>query len=64
MDFPCFVHREADHTEILWGATYRITVNFLQTVFAFRPPDGDRLPVVDGALERGYLTGDVRSGPR
>ena len=56
-DFPCFVHRDGDETENLWGATFRITMAFLEVVFEFKPPDMDSLPIVNGTLDKNYLTG-------
>ncbi len=53
-DFPCFIH---DSSETLWGATFRITMAFLDLVFGFRYPGLDNLPVVHGTLARNYLTG-------
>jgi hypothetical protein len=43
--------------EVLWGATYRITVGFLENIFDFNPPALKTLPVVEGALDQMYLTG-------
>ena len=54
-DFPCFVLQT--QKDILWGATYRITMDFLESVFAFTPPAIQTLPVVEGALDETYLTG-------
>jgi 8-oxo-dGTP pyrophosphatase MutT (NUDIX family) len=56
-DFPCFINQTDTHTDILWGATYRIVKRFLEIVFDFTPPDISSLPVVSGRLERQYLTG-------
>jgi hypothetical protein len=56
-DFPCFRLQGQDRKEILWGATYRITIDFLEQVFDFKPPTMETLPVVDGALDETYLTG-------
>jgi hypothetical protein len=56
-DFRCFQFQSDDRTELLWGATYRITTAFLEYVFQFRPPPLDDLPVVEGALDETYLTG-------
>jgi 8-oxo-dGTP pyrophosphatase MutT (NUDIX family) len=56
-DFPCFIYQTDTHTEILWGATYRIVERFLKIVFDFAPPDISTLPVVSGRLGRQYLTG-------
>lgn len=38
-EFPCFVHLEGGHEEVLWGATYHIVMSFLETVFGFQPPE-------------------------
>jgi hypothetical protein len=55
--FPCFRHRSTGESETLWGATYQITLSFLQCVFDFHPPDMSSLPVVNGRLDENYLTG-------
>jgi hypothetical protein len=44
--FPCFRYQKDDETEILWGATFRITMVFLNYVFGFSPPDFDSLPEI------------------
>ncbi len=54
-DFPCFVHTRDERTEILWGATYRITAAFLDIVFDFRPPPLHNLPVIAGSLRKAYF---------
>lgn len=56
-DFPCFVHEYQDESEVLWGATFRITMLFLEIIFGFTPPDMDSLPVINGSLDEDYLTG-------
>ncbi|HDZ89293.1 MAG TPA: CoA pyrophosphatase [Deltaproteobacteria bacterium] len=61
-DFPCFLHRGRDGEEILWGATYRITILFLELVFGFSTPPMEDLPVVEGALNQTYLTGAGNRG--
>jgi len=53
-DFPCFLHDDSDH---LWGATFRITMVFLDLVFGFRYPETENLPIVHGTLGKHYLTG-------
>jgi hypothetical protein len=53
--FPCFRYEKDDQTEILWGATFRITMVFLNYVFGFSPPDIDALPEIRGHLSRSYL---------
>ena len=52
--FPCFRYEKDDEAEILWGATFRITMVFLNTVFGFSPPDVDFLPEIRGHLSRTY----------
>ncbi len=54
-DYPCFTHNEGEETELLWGATFRITMTFLETVFGFTPPAPEGLPVVSGKLDRAYF---------
>ncbi|MBW1988305.1 MAG: CoA pyrophosphatase [Deltaproteobacteria bacterium] len=36
---PCFLVPAGGGGEVLWGATYHITLSFLHAVFAFTPPD-------------------------
>jgi hypothetical protein len=55
--FPCFRAQSSHNAELLWGATYRIVTNFLNYTFDFKPPDPGELPIIDGALDRSYLTG-------
>jgi len=56
-DFPCFLHRNQHEKEVLWGATYRIVMVFLELVFGFKPPDMRSLPVVRAALDQSYYDG-------
>lgn len=56
-DYPCFRLQTPDETEILWGATFRITALFLDVVFNFKLPALDELPVINGSLDQHYLTG-------
>jgi hypothetical protein len=57
-DYPCFIQQSQHSTEILWGATFRITMVFLEIVFGFKPPDIKSLPVLSGSLDKNYLTGN------
>lgn len=57
-DYPCFRIQAPNHQEILWGATYRITIDFLAHVFGFKPPALETRPVVEGVLDENYLTGN------
>jgi len=60
-DVLCFRHTTEDGTEeILWGATFRITMNFLEIVFGFTPPDIASLPVVYKVLDEVYFNGESR----
>jgi 8-oxo-dGTP pyrophosphatase MutT (NUDIX family) len=59
--FPCFVHRGTQGEEILWGATYRIVMSFLERVYDFDPPAAKHLRVTYGRLSSGYLTGKTRN---
>jgi hypothetical protein len=56
-EFPCFLHNRDGQTERLWGATFRITMSFLDLVFGFTPPAIENLQAVKGTLGRHYLTG-------
>ena len=56
-DLPCFRLQIGGNRELLWGATYRITTQFLKYVFGFTPPALENLPVTNGVLDTNYLTG-------
>ena len=56
-DYPCFRHQDQDGNEVLWGATYRIVMAFLELVFGFKAPDIKSLPVVYGTLNENYFIG-------
>ena len=56
-DFPCVVYRREGVREVLWGATFRIVMEFLDVVFDFTSPDLGSLPVLNGVLDRNYLRG-------
>ncbi|MDM8525940.1 CoA pyrophosphatase [Desulfococcaceae bacterium HSG8] len=56
-EFPCFVFQDRQGKELLWGATYRIIMVFLDMVLGFKPPDLSYLPVIHGTLEAHYMTG-------
>ena len=56
-DFPCFLYQKGDNREVLWGATYRITILFLKLIFGFSPPPVENLPIIEGALDDNYLKG-------
>ena len=57
-DFPCFLPRSPGQTDRLWGATFRLTMQFLSLVFGFHPPDIATLPTIEGRLGENYLTGN------
>jgi len=56
-DMPCFLYQDGSQTEMLWGATYKIVMNFMERVFRFRPPDLRALPMVPGILDESYIFG-------
>jgi hypothetical protein len=58
-EFLCFIHHGRQGTEILWGATFRIAMDFLKIAFGFSPPAMDALPVVWGRRDATYLNGSV-----
>jgi hypothetical protein len=53
--YPCFRYTKGNKEEVLWGATYRITTAFLDSVFGFVPPDLNSLPEIHGRLSEAYL---------
>jgi len=55
---PGFIHRyRKGGSEIFWGATLRMALQFLKIVYGFTPPETDSLPVVSGRLTSAYLSG-------
>lgn len=58
-DFPCFIHQGRKDEEILWGATFRITMDFLRLVFGFEMPDLSEAPVIARRLGSAYLNGSL-----
>lgn len=62
-EFPCLIHRGADgRREILWGATFNITMSFLNIVCDFQRPGIASDRVVRRTLPREYLHGRRPSG--
>ena len=58
--FPCFRLPDVAGPEILWGATYRMVINFLEVAFDFRPPPLASLPVVRKQLGEEYIGNQTR----
>lgn len=56
-DFPCFIHDDSNGSETLWGATYRMVVDFLERVFGFEPPATQQMPLTQRHLGHAYLNG-------
>jgi hypothetical protein len=56
-DFPCFLHHHSEGREVLWGATHRMIMAFLEVVFDFREPSLVDLPIVERKLEEDYFKG-------
>jgi len=59
-NFPCFRQPDAPETEVLWGATYRMVINFLEQVFDFRPPPMEALPLIRKTLGDEYVPNNKR----
>jgi 8-oxo-dGTP pyrophosphatase MutT (NUDIX family) len=57
-EVPAFRFRSPSGHDILWGATFRITMAFLKRVFGFEPPELESLPREDGHLGKSYLSGE------
>lgn len=58
-DFPCVWHRRGQEREVLWGASFRIAMSFLEMVFGFTAPSMDSLPVIYKTLDERYLNGST-----
>ncbi|HPC73812.1 MAG TPA: CoA pyrophosphatase [Syntrophales bacterium] len=60
-DFPCLIYRDpTGGSEILWGATMNILLNFIRTVFEFEPPLYGTAKVIHKSLFENYVTGNAR----
>lgn len=57
-DVPGFRWVTSYGAELLWGATYRITMRLLNIAFDFTPPAIEDLPQVSARLPESYLTGE------
>ena len=56
-DFPCFRLQNEREEEVLWGATFRIVMSFLEKVFGFSAPSMDSLPIIYNTLDERYWNG-------
>lgn len=57
-EFPCLIYRDDEGREdILWGATFFIIMNFLQTVLDFKIPEIHSRRLINKSLCADYLTG-------
>jgi hypothetical protein len=54
-DAPSFLHQSNPGNEILWGATCRITLNFLELIFGFKVPTDGSLPILKGVMDAAYM---------
>lgn len=54
-DFAGFLPKEGPEQEVLWGATYRIVISFLEMVFGFSPPDINSLTIIKGSRGENYF---------
>jgi hypothetical protein len=58
-EMACFIHHHNNDEELLWGATFRITMQFLKIVAGFVPPPPISLPVIHRTLGGRYLAGSL-----
>jgi len=56
-EFPCLIFHHRGSREMLWGATFRIVMAFLERTFGFEPPPPHQLPIVPGLIQGDYLSG-------
>jgi hypothetical protein len=54
-DAPSFLHKNGSESEVLWGATCRIALNFLELMFGFAVPADGSLPALKGVMDETYL---------
>jgi hypothetical protein len=54
-DSQSFLHQTSQEQEVLWGATCRITLNFLNITFDFELPETKTLPILSGVMEDRYI---------
>ena len=64
VDFPCFIYKSGGQAELLWGATFRIVTIFLETIFGFRVPDLEGLPMVPATVGDEYVKGATPEAAR
>ena len=57
-DSPSYLHQTRQQKEVLWGATCRITLSFLNIMFDFVLPQTEILPVLTGVMEERYINPD------
>lgn len=58
-DLPCFIHQRRNGQEVLWGATFRIVMDFMKRVYGFDLPDLKDAPVRIKKIDTGYLNGSL-----
>jgi hypothetical protein len=50
-----YLHQSDAGPDLLWGATFRIVMDFLHIVFRFTPPEIKSLPVLPWELDENYF---------
>ena len=64
VQYPCLVHQDADgQEEILWGATFYITLKFLEIVMDYHLPDWTNKRAIVKRLTSDYLSRRFESAP-
>jgi len=52
--YQCFICQDQNGKELLWGATYRIVIRFMKTVFGFKPPENESLQLINAQFYKTY----------
>jgi 8-oxo-dGTP pyrophosphatase MutT (NUDIX family) len=60
-DYPCLIHYDKDgEKEVLWGATFFITVEFLRIVLGYHLPEMKKGEIISRTLSSVYLSDKSR----
>ncbi|MFO7962638.1 MAG: CoA pyrophosphatase [Desulfobacterales bacterium] len=57
---PGYLHESEGEIDLLWGATYRIAMDFLSVIFDYNPPPPNRSATIDWVLDENYFNGTPR----
>lgn len=60
-DYPCLIHDDRDgEKEVLWGATFFITIEFLKIVLDYHLPETKKGAIISRTLSSVYLSDNSR----